>query len=443
MMTCGQRNRAPHASLSNRALVHQGWKSVLFCANRACFSSRFVALTKSYYYLFFGGGKKRQKGALEKKLIPNSMQIVVVFFAVSVISLIAYWVTLKAIPAVMPLLFQQNIFGIDINKTTLEQRNKFKQMKKEGTSSDEFKKYVIPESLGIVVGGVYLCAVVFAILVAGVPLDMANAAISSIGFMLLLGFVDDVLDVPWRFKLLLSMIATVPLVLSYNGSVTIAVPIQLRSILGTPSIYLGPLYVLYVGLFCVFCTNGVNILAGVNGVEVAQSIVIAVAAIIHNIIQIMEGYDSTPHLISFVLLAPFVACCCALYLYNRYPSRVFVGDSFTYFAGMTLGVAAIAGGYSKTMMAFFIPQLINFALSLPQLFHLVACPRHRLPVWDPKTDKLNNSRNLTILNAALWILGPLHERTLTQVMVAFQIFCVVLTFVFRYLLAGLVYEVVR
>jgi UDP-N-acetylglucosamine--dolichyl-phosphate N-acetylglucosaminephosphotransferase len=36
----------------------------------------------------------------------------------------------------------------------------------------------------------------------------------------------------------------------------------------------------------VFCTNAINILAGVNGLEVGQSIVIAVSILIFNLIEL-------------------------------------------------------------------------------------------------------------------------------------------------------------
>lgn len=68
-------------------------------------------------------------------------------------------------------------------------------------------------------------------------------------------------------------------------------------------------------------------------------------------------------------------------LLYRYPSSVFVGDTFCYFAGMTFAVVGILGHFSKTMLLFFIPQVINFIYSLPQLFHIIPCPRHRLPRW--------------------------------------------------------------
>lgn len=45
-----------------------------------------------------------------------------------------------------------------------------------------------------------------------------NAALATIGFMLLLGFVDDVLDVRWRVKLLLPAFASLPLLVAYSGA---------------------------------------------------------------------------------------------------------------------------------------------------------------------------------------------------------------------------------
>jgi len=39
----------------------------------------------------------------------------------------------------------------------------------------------------------------------------------------------------------------------------------------------GWVYKLYMGLLAVFCTNSVNILAGVNGLEVGQTVIISCA----------------------------------------------------------------------------------------------------------------------------------------------------------------------
>jgi len=64
----------------------------------------------------------------------------------------------------------------------------------------------------------------------------------------------------------------------------------------------------------------------------------------------------------------------------RYPSKVFVGDTFCYFAGMAFAVVGIHGHFTKPLLLFFLPQVANFVYSVPQLFKFVPCPRHRLPV---------------------------------------------------------------
>ena len=46
---------------------------------------------------------------------------------------------------------------------------------------------------------------------------------------------------------------------------------------------------------------------------------------------------------------------------------MFPGDTFCYFSGMTLAVVAILGHFSKTLLLFFLPQIVNFLYSCPQV----------------------------------------------------------------------------
>ena len=73
-----------------------------------------------------------------------------------------------------------------------------------------------------------------------------------------------------------------------------------------------------------------------------------------------------------------------------------MGDTFCYFSGMTIAVVAILGHFSKTALLFFIPQIINFIFSLPQLFHLLPCPRHRLPRYHPIITQNFTKRGINI-----------------------------------------------
>lgn len=62
------------------------------------------------------------------------------------------------------------------------------------------------------------------------------------------GFADDVLDVPWRVKLLLPCIASLPLLIAYSGGTAVGIPKPLRALLPAlpPYLDIGPLYQLYM-----------------------------------------------------------------------------------------------------------------------------------------------------------------------------------------------------
>ena len=95
-------------------------------------------------------------------------------------------------------------------------------------------------------------------------------ALLSICCMILLGFSDDVLDLRWRHKLLLPTMASLPLLTVYfasGGLTSVLLPWPFRSET-RQIIELSLLYYLYMALLAVFCTNAINILAGINGVEV-------------------------------------------------------------------------------------------------------------------------------------------------------------------------------
>lgn len=210
--------------------------------------------------------------------------------------------------------------------------------------------------------------------------------------MIFLGFADDVLDLKWRDKLILPTIASLPLLMVYFAtfnSTTIIVPHPVRFMFGY-SINLGILYYVYMGMLAVFCTNAINIYAGINGIEAGQSLVIAFSVLLTNIIE-YNGPDRDNHIFSMYLIIPFIACTIPLFIYNKYPSRVFVGDTFCYFSGMTFAVVGILGHFSKFLLLFFMPQIFNFLLSVPQLFKFIPCPRHRLPKYNKDTDKLEPS----------------------------------------------------
>ena len=143
---------------------------------------------------------------------------------------------------------------------------------------------------------------------------------------------------------------------------------------------------------------------------------------------------------------------------------MFVGDTYTYFAGMAFAVVGILGHFSKTLMILFLPQILNFVLSLPQLFGLIPCPRHRLPRYvracsegevltgarprsprrcrlDEKSGKLHYSPNQTLINAWLYLFGDMKENVVCMWLLAFQVLCGIGAFWLRYHLSAYFYDV--
>jgi UDP-N-acetylglucosamine--dolichyl-phosphate N-acetylglucosaminephosphotransferase len=105
--------------------------------------------------------------------------------------------------------------------------------------------------------------------------------------MIFLGFADDVLNLKWRDKLILPTIASLPLLMVYFAtfnSTTIVVPHPLRSLIGY-QLNLGIFYYIYMGMLAVFCTNAINIYAGINGIEAGQSFIIAISILTSNLIE--------------------------------------------------------------------------------------------------------------------------------------------------------------
>jgi UDP-N-acetylglucosamine--dolichyl-phosphate N-acetylglucosaminephosphotransferase len=105
----------------------------------------------------------------------------------------------------------------------------------------------------------------------------------------LLGFIDDVIDLKWRYKLIVPTVATFPILVAYKGLTSVVVPKAFRFILGG-RLELGLLYRIYMGALAVFCTNSINIYAGINGIEVGQSFVIGCFIAIHNVIVSIFKY---------------------------------------------------------------------------------------------------------------------------------------------------------
>ena len=71
-----------------------------------------------------------------------------------------------------------------------------------------------------------------------------------------------------------------------------------------------------MGMLAVFCSNAINILAGINGVEAGQSLVIGISIAAFNCIQLSRVMVVQQHYFSLYLILPFIGVTAALLRYN-------------------------------------------------------------------------------------------------------------------------------
>ncbi len=169
-----------------------------------------------------------------------------------------------------------------------------------------------------------------------------------------IGFVDDILG--WKKGLkqwqkpLLTIPIAIPLIVINAGN----------SIMNLPfigSVDLSWLYALVIiPIAIIGASNAFNILAGLNGLEALMGTVI---------LSTMGSIAYSQGQIGLSAIAfSMVACLLGFLTFNKYPSKVFPGDSLTYPIGALIAIVAILGNMEKLALLLFIPYFIEGALKL-------------------------------------------------------------------------------
>jgi len=173
-----------------------------------------------------------------------------------------------------------------------------------------------------------------------------------------IGFVDDILG--WKKGLrqwqkpLLTIPIAIPLMVINAGHSSMALPF-----LG--SVNFGLIYPLVlVPIAVIGCTNGVNMLAGFNGLEAGLSVIVFSA------LGLISFYHN--HLWLTLLAFIIVSSLLAFLIFNRFPSRLFPGDSLTYPLGAMVACFAVLGNMEKPALLLFIPYIVEACLKARSKF---------------------------------------------------------------------------
>ncbi|OGJ12693.1 hypothetical protein A3K62_01170 [Candidatus Pacearchaeota archaeon RBG_16_35_8] len=176
------------------------------------------------------------------------------------------------------------------------------------------------------------------------------AILSSMFLVTFIGLVDDLFG--WRkgglskrSRIILVLFSAIPLMIINAGNSTV---------FGINLGILYPLIVIPIGVLG--ATTTFNFLAGYNGLETGQGILILSALA-------YVTYLAGNSWISIVALC-MVASLLAFYIFNKYPARVFPGDVLTYSTGLLIAAIAILGSIEKIAIFFFIPYMFETLLKL-------------------------------------------------------------------------------
>jgi len=176
--------------------------------------------------------------------------------------------------------------------------------------------------------------------------------ISVILIICIVGFIDDVLG--WKIGLrqrekpILCLIAAIPLMVINAGDSTMGIPF-----IGV--INFGIFYSLVlIPLGITIAANSFNLLAGYNGLETGQGIIIL------STLAFVFRFTGQNWLLIIDLCA--IAALLAFLIYNKYPAKIFPGDILTYSVGAFIAGIAILGNVERITILLFIPYLIEFIL---------------------------------------------------------------------------------
>ena len=219
--------------------------------------------------------------------------------------------------------------------------------RKEGLVDEpnERKIHKIPISRlgGIAIWLSTMATFLFLVLLSHYPYGSLLSGILLGGsLMFLLGLVDDIYNLPAKFKLLAQfLIATLVYLLGVKINVTI-------SHLGMVLDLSYPITLLWI----VGISNAVNFIDGVDGL--AGSVVTVNSVTLALIASTMATGNTISGLIAFILAGSMLA----FLTYNFNPARIFMGDSGALFAGFLLASLSVTGVMKGAALAVLLPFIV-------------------------------------------------------------------------------------
>ena len=220
---------------------------------------------------------------------------------------------------------------------------------------------LVPWGIGVVYvlfATVYLFLIYFANLsptrifttAVSAPLTLAVCILFG-GFM---GMLDDWIDLKWRYKAFMPLIAALPLmyfVLANQATMRTSITLPFLG-----SVQFGEAYIyLIIPIIVMVITNTINMLGGLNGLE----------TICPAIILIGLTALSSPEF-QFLMIGPLIVW--LILAFFNFQGKLFVGNTGSFAIGLTIASFAVITDLKSSLLVSILPYVFNSVLILLTVF---------------------------------------------------------------------------
>ncbi len=241
------------------------------------------------------------------------------------------------------------------------------------------------------------------------PLTLAVCVLFG-GFM---GLLDDWMDLKWRYKAFMPLIAALPLIyfaIGMNARTSITLPFIGFIDFGVWYFYL------IIPLVVMIVTNTVNMLGGFNGLES-----LCPAIILIGLMAVSQMISTTSYLL---MLGPIIFWLILTAL--NLQGKIFVGNSGSFAIGMTIASFAVIADVKLSLIVSIIPYIFNSSLILLTVFFT-----HKKALITFKDGKLEADHKRSLVTTITYH-RPLTERQIVAIISALVAAFTLLAFVYSF-----------
>jgi len=240
---------------------------------------------------------------------------------------IAFAMTFLIIPWMMPKLKARGIVGRDLNKPGTPQ---------------------VAEMGGIAVVIGFFAGVSLLLAVDGITnVSLLNVSLAVVLGAAFIGMLDDLFELRQRQKAFFPFLLALPLGAALEPTINLP-------FIG--DFDFGPLMIIAAPFAITCAANAGNMLEGFNGLGTGLGIIMSSTLVI-----LAFAHDD---LDGVYLLIPLLGCLVAFMWFNKYPAKIFPGDTLMLFMGATIAVAGMLSSLYIQTIIIFMPMIVEFFLKM-------------------------------------------------------------------------------